>query len=377
MPTQAEAIEALRRAQYPVDPAYAPPPAYDPMQAVRMFGSALGVNDAIRALRGEMTPEEQQQFAVTAALGLVPGAEGLGEAVGPAVKAAEKAVPELASSLSQKEIEKALAKNPGASIFDIANPEGPSSSYSYKGQPETVFKMPASSFPQEVPFGVPKQAQPLGFSQPAVHGTATPLEYWVTPKGTNPAEEDALKLPEDELGVHFGNPRQAKEFAGNFISTQRDPRTYPVVLQANNPVTLPDTGTWHVEDVLKGLRTMNNDRYSVMGKRLPNPHVGQFPDDELSGIKTIGDVRGYLTNKGFDSVRYINRVEDKGQPSYIMFKPSAENPDYVGGVRSPFAKFDPAKLGSPALAAGIGGAAAISPQISEYIKALGAPQDQQ
>ena len=60
MPTQAEAITALRNANLPVDPTYTPQQPYDPMQAVRMFGSALGVNDAIRALKGEMTDDEQQ-----------------------------------------------------------------------------------------------------------------------------------------------------------------------------------------------------------------------------------------------------------------------------------------------------------------------------
>ena len=162
MPSQAETIQALRNANLPVDPTYSPNNPADPHRAAMMFGSALGIPDAIRALKGEMTEDEQKQFAMTAALGLIPGAEELGPAAravegaaAPAVRAVEQAAPSaarignelhgpeffssledelrsiLGSSspvsarqapmLSDEDVIQALSRNPGASIFDIAS----------------------------------------------------------------------------------------------------------------------------------------------------------------------------------------------------------------------------------------------------------------
>lgn len=59
------------------------------------IGDITQVNDAIRAARGQMTPEEQQDMAMTAAFGLIPGA---GEAK-PAISAAEDAVPAMVKAI--------------------------------------------------------------------------------------------------------------------------------------------------------------------------------------------------------------------------------------------------------------------------------------
>ncbi len=82
---------------------------------------------------------------------------------------------------------------------------------------------------------------------------------------------------------------------------------------------------------------------------------GQFPVHELDKLENINDVRDYLASKGFDSVKYVNAVEDPGQTSYILFHESPTQKGYVIGARSPFAAFDPSKLHLPNLAAGIGG----------------------
>jgi hypothetical protein len=256
------------------------------------------------------------------------------------------------------QLEKTLSKNPGASIFDVAGvPEhaGPSTSWkSGSTMPTQVFDL--GDFPREAPFGNPPRAASLGFQQPAVHGTAVPEGSW---RGGL----DRLMLPKDQIGVHFGNPKQAAYFTGNMlggIGFSRQPRTYPVVLRTGNQLTMPDMGMWHLQEMIEGLHRMNADEYSVlgMGRREPSPHAGEFPDEELAPIETIEDMRDYLAKKGYDSIKYINRVEDKGQPSYIMFQPSAEDPKFIAGARSPWAAFDPAKLGAPGLTLGLAGAGA-------------------
>lgn len=57
----------------------------------------FGIKDAVRAYKGEMTEEEAQNFALMAALGVIPMAGELG----PAARAAEKVAPEAAQSLTQ------------------------------------------------------------------------------------------------------------------------------------------------------------------------------------------------------------------------------------------------------------------------------------
>ncbi len=81
MPTPQELIQALQ----PVGKNGQPIPASSAetipgLNASQTFthaaGEALGINDAIKALRGQMSPEESEKFASEAALGLLPGLKG-------------------------------------------------------------------------------------------------------------------------------------------------------------------------------------------------------------------------------------------------------------------------------------------------------------
>ncbi len=58
------------------------------------------------------------------------------------------------------------------------------------------------------------------------------------------------------------------------------------------------------------------------------------------------DFSKYLRSEGYDVVPYVNAVEDKGGLSYLVLNPSR--------LRSEFAKFDPKKLNSANLSAGLG-----------------------
>jgi hypothetical protein len=508
MPSQAEVIQALHNAGLGQMP---PPQSPASVTAgAAPFAAALGLPDALKALRGEFTPEEAKGFALTSAMGLLPGAkaesaavktmgellphyypagssfakmtpkdylltmgEGLPKQLPPdlqkvlapelknakvpgpgpvkvnnppvAATLPEKTFGELYPNdylpdnpiskmthsdiqagidsknpaflkflknnpsvssqnisktpaqlakeqgqiyppISETAISNALAKNPGASIFDVANTHigGQSSPLSSAmgnaGLEQTFPQQLFRDIPREGGIQyTPTKASILGRSENLVHGTRVPQSKWSGGIGT---ETDALKLPDDELGVHFGNPKQAQVFSGDWLSHQAAPRQYPVVVSTNNPLELPDLGTWHLEDITSALdRANRGDLRGRAGveRRPDNPSSymqlspeteGMFPPHEVNQLDSIEDARNYLSSKGYDSIKYVNKAEDSGNNSYIKFTPSPEAPNFVTGVRSPFAAFDPAKIMRPELAAGIGGAAALSPQGQEYIQAL-------
>lgn len=291
-----------------------------------------------------------------------------------AFEEASTAAPAAAAPLDTAAIEAALKKNPGASLSELAGISSP-----WKAPPagqgvEGPFSL--GSFPQEVPFQAPSAALAHGFVTPALHGTRLGEYEWAppgAPEGWSAADlgglgalhtagKDALRLPSDELGVHFGTPEQAHYFTANTLAGGALPRTYPTVLQTGRSLELPDMGSWEVGKIHQALdganegegRGYTHGHYTVGD---PEAHLGEFPKSEREHITSIQQMRDYLHSKGYDSVNYINSVEGPGQRSYIMFKPSPEEPKYVAGVRSPFAAFDPSKLARPELAAGLAGAA--------------------
>jgi hypothetical protein len=216
-------------------------------------------------------------------------------------------------------------------------------------------------FPSSVPFRPSKTAISAGYTTPAIHGTVVGDPVWKTPSNNSVGSiEDALRLPSDELGVHFGTPDQAKHFNTGKLNYFLQPRSYPAVLQTGKSLELPDSGTWYVNDIKDSLRLLNKGRGSGIDSgqyrvAKPKAHIGEFPEGEHAGINSIQEMRDYLSSKGYDSVNYINKVEGPGQRSHIMFKPSPEAPDYAVGVRSPFAGFNPAKIMRPELGLGIAG----------------------
>ena len=428
MPTQAETIAALQQKGAGLNPVYSPQSPANPYAAAMTFGSAVGLPDAIKALKGEMTPEEAKDFAVTSAIGLIPGAEGEGAAIKGAKGLAEHLIdlpgsqaakhlfnlaPEMQDAvlghmdnmsgvgpgtskkyltanmqvpkaynqpsqkleyppgmyapgvLSDEEIDKALAKNPGASIFDVSgtNVGGPSSDLgplsnsmkkNYKSESNMSNVVDAGSIPRTATPYAPTAASVLGQSENLAHGTRLSPSNWE-------GGLDMLKMPDDEIGVHFGNPKQAAVFTGDWLDQGAAPRTYPAVVATNNPLRLPDLGTWHTDKMVGALK-----------KEFPADH------DLLDQMDDIGDVRNFLQSKGYDSIVYKNSAEDEGHDSYIKFTGSPEAPNFVTGVRSPWAQFDPTKLSSPSLLAGVGGAAAMAPSIDpDLLKALQGQGDQQ
>lgn len=224
------------------------------------------------------------------------------------------------------QIAKFLEANPGGSIADFA---GPLSMISKHLQPK--MKMPIvdlSSLPRDAQWYLPKQATDAGFNVAAHHGTDVPVDF------------NKFKLPNDEIGVHFGSPRAAQEIMGFRGADAAAPRVYPVALQARNPLQLPDMGSWHSKEMAEAL----------MDKRdmFPPGAVGE------AYAKGIPGFRDLLSKSGYDSLKYLNKVEDPGHMSYILFKESQKHPGFVAGARSPWAAYK--DLSSADLLAGLGGA---------------------
>jgi hypothetical protein len=405
MPSQAETIAALQG----LNPVTTPQSPADPYAAAMTFGSAIGLPDAIKALKGQMTPEEAKTFALTSAVGLLPGAraEAVAEktmnelvphlfaAKGPTEKFGKMTAPQYVKALgiapsdlknmppnlakavspalgldptavtgfvpkpiTQAEIDKKLAANPGASIFDVADTHVGGASQPYTPKPDPFNLKDAvdySSIPREATPYAPVAAKILGRSQNLVHGTRVPLNDWE-------GGVDKLQLPDNELGVHFGNPKQASIFTGSHVSQFDDPRSYSVVVAVNNPLRMPDLGSWGIDGVQRQL-------------------MKTFPEDKhiINAMEEIDDARKYIQSKGYDSVIYKNTEEDPGHDSIIKFTESPVDPGFVTGVRSPWAAFDPTKLSHASLAAGLAGGTLAAPAIDpNLLKALtGSPTDQQ
>lgn len=185
-----------------------------------------------------------------------------------------------------------------------------------------------------------KEALEHGFNVATHHGTNVNVVF------------DRFALPKDELGVHFGTPRQAVDIQGTFVKKVAEniapeevayfhmkPRVYPTVIQANNPLRLPDLGTWTARKVGEELFKTGEFESSVLGQ-------------------DISQLRNTIRSKGYDSIVYENKVEGPGYDSYIKFDESPDNPGFATGIRSPWAKFDPGELAKAGLTLGIPAVAA-------------------
>ena len=504
MPTQAEAITALRNANLPVDPTYTPQQPYDPMQAVRMFGSALGINDAIRALKGEMTDDEQQRFAMTAAMGLGLGFTPLGklaeaaapaieEAAGPAIKTMGELLPDAfknaptfakmtpkeyllayssmkatppaavmkvlqqfpktgvvsgplpvsgmgvesnpgfgaalknyvsssaksASELSDDEIEKALAKNPGASIYDLAGVSEPKTTpgglklvpsgteegdyfiHDTSGNkiaeltsmgdegyhlamtngaskmtntPQTAlgdvqqFLQKAAVQPAPVKTDYSQHIQPLDWQNFMSASSAAKSVGGLQPPAFPDPETQARAA---SLGFNTNLPLFKGGNKSDYPGVMFDPTVQKSYERGNFLTDTPSIAKSYVRGPSGGILP-----YVARAK---NPAIIDWQaatGDSYYDSLEMHDMIENARNKGHDLL-VVKGVHDIGsgspQNQYVALDPSI--------LRAPTAQFDPTKVSQPWPLAGIAGGAigagAAGSQIDEYIKALSAPQNGQ
>jgi hypothetical protein len=98
------------------------------------------------------------------------------------------------------------------------------------------------------------------------------------------------------------------EYAVRFSEFAQAHLTKKSFLLISNPVTLPDLGTWSLEDVLR--------------------HVGGTPEHlkKISEAVSVEEKRAVvhdaMKSAGFDGIKYLNAVEDAGHYSYIALSPA-------------------------------------------------------
>jgi len=223
-----------------------------------------------------------------------------------------------------------------------------------------------NNIPSQVPFGVPEKAKAAGYVVPAVHGTRRGEAF------------EEFKLPEEvtglpELGIHAGSPKAAQKFTGEYYNPNYPtPRHYPVVLKAQNSLDLPDLGSWGAHRVARGLLDNHPDKFTAeeLSKIVPwyQTTPAQYGNVTLEQQRqAMQSLRDLIKSKGYDSVRYKNEVEDPGHISHIVLDPTQ--------IRAPWAKFE--NLNSRNLLAGLGGAAAVAPEVQGMVNALQKPKEQQ
>ncbi len=209
-----------------------------------------------------------------------------------------------------------------------------------------------SSVPREAQWQIPEKGKQLGFNVPTHHATRVPTDF------------NKFMLPETEIGVHFGSPKAALDRIGGHVDVGAA-RTYPVGIQANNPLELPDLGSWGPNKMVSALRYKDIISPMEAGKILRADYDKRMPM-----------IREAIRKAGHDSISYKNSVEDPGSTSYILFNESKKQPGYVTGARAPWAAYHPEALDDPNIlrglaGVGVGGTAAANPDIQNLIRSLG------
>ena len=202
---------------------------------------------------------------------------------------------------------------------------------------------------------VENAAKKAGYKKIAYHGTLNAgfNQFW--------------EVSRNELGVHFGTREAADVFrqGKGTGKTGNKPGVYEVYLRMKNTLKTPDVwgDYFSLRDLVNELDGMIEDGY--IGK-IPNPRwtkadsrklksllvnnadyreylracdrADRLYDDYsdnygLDGTEAREEAfyaasreanqaaRQYLRNLGYDSVRYVNEVEDKGKESYIILDP--------------------------------------------------------
>ena len=170
-----------------------------------------------------------------------------------------------------------------------------------------------------------QRAQEMGFDTPAVHWSR---------HGVDVNELDSGKFaiaPFDAIGTHTGTPEAAMKRFEGWASPERGAGvTYPVLIKNKKPYLDPEGKPWNEQKLTEHLR-----------------EIGGY-DTERADYKTLNAKLREKIFSEYDSIPYINDVEDAGSVSYIT---PPQN------IRSRWAAFDPKNKDSANLLAGTAAAA--------------------
>lgn len=337
-------------AQFDLTGRYDPGPALE-SALMTMGGTAFAPRGALGAgptLFGKPISQEMADFLKKAGYD--------DRTVSPKVEAAMAATEKPKSAATQAAAIAEFDKRHGAitpeeqQLLDALASPGQSSPWSpyAKAKEQGAVAVNPEELPREVPFGVPEKAQQLGFNVPVVHGTTREpygnysySELLNHSKAGGGLKQDfgQFELPPSEIGVHFGSPRAAAHFTGEYPVEGRYARKFPVVIRAQNPLEMKDIGSWGPRKIADELQRLGFSPKEIRDQVFY----------KSGGKSDIEKMRDYIQSKGYDSIKYKNTVEDPGHTSYILMDPAR--------ARVPWAAFDPAKLADPNLLSGIAGGA--------------------
>ena len=135
---------------------------------------------------------------------------------------------------------------------------------------------------------------------------------------------EAIRPSPNDVGIHFGNFRQAKwrvehqnRVDRHTDYSQKVPpgsKIFEVYLDVNNPLEMPDLGNWNQPDMVA------EELYKM----------GEFTLEEAKSVRTGQDIARILKESGYDSIAYENYIEGtvggfRREPSgwsIIVFSPS-------------------------------------------------------
>jgi hypothetical protein len=196
-----------------------------------------------------------------------------------------------------------------------------------------------------------------------------PHEVWHSTGSTVPFEEFipmAGRQWHDLPGTHVGTRKAAQQrAAGKFgieswdkpLSQKRfedmgeaAPSVMPLRMRMHNPFLNPEGNAYsesELRDMVRsfaekeGYMQSPKKKYDFPGLRPENPNYWeQMATAQEAFAQKLKDA-------GHDVIPYVNQAEDIGKESYLVLEPNR--------LRSRFAQFDPAKLNSRNLSAGLAG----------------------
>jgi len=197
-------------------------------------------------------------------------------------------------------------------------------------------------FHHKVSSDVPEAARELGYDIPVFHSTNSSIPF------------NEFKIPERELGIHTGTPTAALTRGDRLGSSG----IIPLLMRSQNPLVTHDMNIWtpsKMADHLyqRGWRDPLVKEAKGVKDRFFHPDYGPEDEDVLINQTLLTkraeeydniqrglapQMRQLLQNKGYDSVKYNNGMEDPGSWSYMALNPNQ--------LRVPWAKFDPSKVNS-------------------------------
>ena len=213
------------------------------------------------------------------------------------------------------------------------------------------------------------RATEQGYTTPVWHGTKKAFSEFSGP----------IRNDRGDFGIHVAtDPRtSAKAIGAEFDPSQqwaldvsgyspgegaarinnpylKGANTIPMLARIQKPFEVKDVGLWktpgswtHYPGESAMMKTTNDPEtlraiMDAASRHGNPPGIQHDPDRGQQGFQR--DLLEILRSKNYDSIKYPNNVEGKGEPSYLLLDPSQ--------LRSIFAKFDPRNIGSKDLLAG-------------------------